>query len=225
MPDYVELRALFFLVLIKERQGYIVIRQILDRNIMKKSEKLKGKDKVAARSLQYKKVGIVAVVVILALCAVVYVAIFNPFVVAETGDTVNVTYTGMFENKTVFQTNVNTTPISFTLGSGTVIPGFNAAVLGMKKNEEKTVTIPYDQAYGSYNPALVITLPTSKFPANEIIVPGEKLYFQSTVDGSTSVVTVVNVTSAGVTVDANSPLVGLNLTYYIKVVDIKKASK
>jgi len=192
---------------------------------MKKSEKLKGKEKVAAKKQQYKKIGIAAVVVIIAICAVAYVAVFNPFVVAATGDTVSVVYTGMFENKTVFQTNVNTTPLSFILGSGKVIPGFDAAVVGMKKNEEKTVRIPYDQAYGTYDPRLVMSLPKSKFPTDEAIIPGQRIYIQSTVDGSVMPVTVINITSSNVTVDANSPLVGQNLTFYIKVLDIKKASK
>lgn len=192
---------------------------------MKKSEKLKGKEKVAAQKQLYKKIGIAAVIAIVAICAVAYVAFFYPFVVAEKGDTVSVTYTGMFENKTVFQTNVNTTPLSFTLGSGKVIPGFDAAVTGMKKNEEKTVNIPYDQAYGSYDPRLVLSLPKSKFTSDETIIPGQQIYIQSTIDQSVIPVTVINITSSNVTVDANSPLVGQNLTFYIKVLDIKKAAK
>ncbi|HNX17582.1 MAG TPA: FKBP-type peptidyl-prolyl cis-trans isomerase [Methanoregula sp.] len=192
---------------------------------MKKSEKLKGKEKVAAQKKQYKMIGIVAAVVVVAVCAAAYFVVFNPLVVAETGDTVSVVYTGMFENKTVFQTNVNTTPLSFKLGSGKVIPGFDAAVVGMKKNEEKTVWIPYDKAYGSYDPGLVMTLPKNKVPTDETIIPGQKIYIQNTVDGSVMPVTVINITSKGLTVDANSPLVGQNLTFNIKVLDIKKAGK
>ncbi|MGA2162644.1 MAG: peptidylprolyl isomerase [Methanoregula sp.] len=191
---------------------------------MKKSEKLKGKEKVAARRQQYKWMGVAAVVAIIIVCVAVYFVVYNPLVVAAAGDTVNVTYTGMFENKTVFDSNVNTTPLTFTIGSGKMIPGFDAAVRGMKVNEEKTVTIPYDQAYGAYNPQLVQTVPASKFPANQTISPGEKFYFQSSVDGRTTVVTVVNVTSSGVAVDANSPLAGQNLTFDIKIDSIQKGS-
>jgi peptidylprolyl isomerase len=195
---------------------------------MKKSEKLKGKEKVqekaAARKRQYKLVGVVAIVAIVVICAAAYLVVFNPFTVAEAGDTVNVTYTGMLENKTVFDTNVNKSPLSFTIGSGKVIPGFDAAVRGMKQNEKKTMTIPYDQAYGAYNPDLVQIIPASKFPANETITPGHKFYFQSSIDGSVTVVTVVNVTSKGVAVDANPALAGQNLTFDIQVTAIKKGS-
>ena len=39
----------------------------------------------------------------------------------KSGDKVSVIYTGMYENKTVFDTNVNKTPLSFTIGAGTMI--------------------------------------------------------------------------------------------------------
>ncbi|WP_460374066.1 FKBP-type peptidyl-prolyl cis-trans isomerase [Methanocalculus sp. MC3] len=39
-------------------------------------------------------------------------------------------------------------PHEFTLGTGQVITGFNNAVLGMAVGEEKTVTIPVEEAYG-----------------------------------------------------------------------------
>ncbi|MFA7694725.1 MAG: FKBP-type peptidyl-prolyl cis-trans isomerase [Methanoregula sp.] len=195
---------------------------------MKKSEKLRGKEKVqektAARKRQLKLAGIVGVVAIVVICIAAYFMVFNPLVVAEAGDTVNVTYTGMFENKSVFDTNVNKSALSFTIGSGHMIPGFDAAVRGMKKYEEKTVTIPYDQAYGAYDPSLIMMIPQSKFPANQSITPGQKFYFQSSADGSVTSVSVVNVTSAGVAVDANSPLAGQNLTFEIKVTDIRKGS-
>lgn len=189
---------------------------------MKKSEKLKGKEKVAVRKRQYKLVGAVAIVAIVVICAAAYLVVFNPFTVAEAGDTVNVTYTLMFDNKTVYQTNVNTSPLTFTVGSGQVLPGVDTAVRGMKQNEKKTVTIPADQAY-IYNPDLVDIVPKSLFPTNETIFPGEKAYFRSTT-GSVIPVVVLNVTDAGVAVDANSPLVGQNLTFDIQVTAIKKGS-
>jgi len=147
----------------------------------------------------------------------------SPGIVAEAGDTVSVIYTGMFENGTVFDTNVNTTPLTFTVGAGQMIPGFDAAVRGMMVNEKKTVNIPFSQAYGAYNPQLVQIVPISQFPAQQTLQPGEKLYMRSQ-DGSTRVVSIVNITAAGVAIDANSPLAGQDLTFNIQVVDIKKGN-
>jgi len=190
---------------------------------MKKSEKLKGKEKVAAHKRQYKMVVIAAaiLVIVIAVIAIYFVFVVPPVVVAA-GDTVNVTYTLMFDNKTVYQTNVNTSPFTFTVGGGQVLPGFDEAVRGMKVNEEKTVMIPADQGY-VYNPDLVAIVPKSLFQENQTIYPGEKAYFQST-SGSVIPVVVLNVTNAGVAVDGNNPLVGQNLTFDIKIDSIQKAA-
>ena len=65
-------------------------------------------------------------------------------------DYVSVYYTGYFENETVFDTNEGMEiPYTFQVGTGQVIPGFDSAVMGMKLGEEKTVTIPPEEAYGS----------------------------------------------------------------------------
>ena len=191
---------------------------------MKKSEKLKGKEKVTAQKEQYKKAGIiVAVLAIIVAGIAAYFVLFVPPVVVAVGDTVSVTYTGTLDNGTVFDSNTNKSALTFTVGGGRMIPGFDAAVRGMKVGEKKTVTLTPDQAYGAYNPALVQIVPMSKFPANETLYPGEPLGFQSAVDGSTHIVYVVNVTSAGVAVDANSPLAGKNLTFAITIDSLQKA--
>jgi len=191
---------------------------------MKKSEKLKGKEKAAARQQQYKKAGIAAAIVVLviAVIAIYFVFVVPPVVVAA-GDTVSVTYTGTLDNGTVFDTNTNTSPLTFTVGGGQMIKGFDAAVVGMKVNEKKTVTLTPDQAYGAYDPGLVLIVPMSRLPAGQTYYPGETLGVSSA-DGSTHYVHVVNVTDAGVAVDANSPLAGQNLTFAIKIDSIRKAS-
>ncbi|MFH1664186.1 MAG: FKBP-type peptidyl-prolyl cis-trans isomerase [archaeon] len=66
----------------------------------------------------------------------------------EAGDTIKVEYIGSFpDTKEVFdQSNGN--PLEFTAGAGQMIKGFDKAVIGMKLNEEKTVLIPPEEAYG-----------------------------------------------------------------------------
>ena len=45
--------------------------------------------------------------------------------------------------------NTSYTPLSFTVGSGTLITGFNNAVVGMKVGETKTVEVSPAQGYGN----------------------------------------------------------------------------
>jgi len=71
---------------------------------------------------------------------------------AKRGDTVEVDYTGKFENGEVFDTSEGREPLEFTLGAGQMIPGFEEAVEGMKFGETKTVTLPPEKAYGVSGP-------------------------------------------------------------------------
>ena len=99
-------------------------------------------------------VGVAAIIIIAAACAFVFL---TPQV-ATTGDRVSVYYTVAFDNGTVFDSNMNGTPLEFTLGNKSVITGVEKAVTGMSINQIKTVTIPYTDAYGAYDPGLVQTL-------------------------------------------------------------------
>jgi len=61
---------------------------------------------------------------------------------AKAGDTVQIHYTGTLSDGSVFDSSEGRDPLSFTLGSGQIIPGLDAAIDGMATGEQKTVTIP-----------------------------------------------------------------------------------
>ena len=87
--------------------------------------------------------------------------------VAVAGTTASVKYTGWLYSATAANhkgTQFDTGQFDFKLGTGTVIPGFDAAVNGMKIGDKKTVTIPASQAYGATPPA------GSGIPANADLV-------------------------------------------------------
>ena len=188
---------------------------------MKRSEKLKGKEKVAARKRDYVRYGIAAA----AVCAVIAIVLFFALspAGAKAGDTVSVLYIGTLDNGTVFDSNVNKTPLSFTPGSHTVIPGFEDAVIGMSKGQVKTVHIPADKAYGQYQSDLVSTVSRSVFPAGTPPEIGMYYSVRNPTDGSTNIVKVVNVTEDTVTIDQNHMLAGENLTFMIRLIGIEAA--
>ncbi len=139
---------------------------------------------------------------------------------AMTGDSVSVYYTGMFANGTEFDSNVNGTPLMFTIGSHQVIPGFENALAGMMAGQTKTVHIPVDQAYGPYNPAYIYVLNRTGNLATMNLTLGGMLTYSDPSTNSMSAVKILNFTPDTVTIDANSPLAGEALTFIIQLVSI-----
>ncbi|HWB34359.1 MAG TPA: FKBP-type peptidyl-prolyl cis-trans isomerase [Candidatus Paceibacterota bacterium] len=68
---------------------------------------------------------------------------------AQVGDTITVDYTGKLEDGTVFDTSVGKTPYTFVLGTGSVIPGWDQGLQGMKVGGKRLLIIPPSLAYGS----------------------------------------------------------------------------
>jgi peptidylprolyl isomerase len=138
---------------------------------------------------------------------------------AQLGDTVKVHYTLILEDGTVFETSVDSEPLQFTLGEGQLIPGFEQAVVGMSLSESKTVEIPADEAYGPYYEELVQVVGRDQLPEDLQPEVGQQLQFRQE-DGQVVIVTVIDVSESSVTVDANHPLGGRDLTFEIQLVEI-----
>lgn len=138
---------------------------------------------------------------------------------AKQGDTVQIHYTGKLEDGTVFDSSEGREPLSFTVGNGQVIPGFEEAVIGMTADEKKNVTIPVDKAYGPRNEELIIEVPRDQVPPDINPEVGQKLQMQGP-DNQMIVVEVTGVTDEQVTLDANPPLAGKDLVFDIEMVAI-----
>ncbi|MBW4467175.1 MAG: peptidylprolyl isomerase [Pegethrix bostrychoides GSE-TBD4-15B] len=138
---------------------------------------------------------------------------------AKSGDTVSVHYTGTLEDGTAFDSSEGGEPLEFAIGSGNVIPGFEQAVLGMNPGESKTVTIPADDAYGPYVEERVLIVEREQIPADMPIDIGAQLQIQQ--EGGTVVpVIITDITEKEVTLDANHPLAGEDLTFKITLVSV-----
>jgi peptidylprolyl isomerase len=138
---------------------------------------------------------------------------------AKPGDTVKVHYTGKLEDGTVFDTSTDSDPLQFTIGDGQIIPGFEQAVVGMNSGESKTIKVPVDEAYGPHREEMVLVVDRNQLPADLIPEVGQQLQSRQP-DGQTIVVTVTDISESSVTVDANHPLAGKDLTFDIQLIEI-----
>ena len=138
---------------------------------------------------------------------------------AKTGDTVKVHYTGKLNDGSVFDTSEGREPLEFKIGGGQVIAGFDEALSGMEVGESKTVTIPADKAYGPHQQEMVMVVDRSKLPDELEPQMGQQLQVGQP-DGQTFVVTVAAISGEEVTLDANHPMAGKDLTFELQLVEI-----
>jgi peptidylprolyl isomerase len=135
---------------------------------------------------------------------------------------VTVEYEGKFESGEVFDSTSHgdhAHPLTFMAGNREVVKGFDEAILGMEKGEEKEVKIKPEEAYGQHNPSLVQKIPRDKLPKEQEPKPGLLLMFRSQA-GQQIPAKIVDVDEKEITVDLNHPLAGKTLVFKIKVVEI-----
>lgn len=138
---------------------------------------------------------------------------------ANQGDTVRVHYTGKLDDGTVFDTSKEGEPIEFTIGEGQVIPGFEEAVVGMEPGESISTTVPPEKGYGDRQNERIVTVERERFPDGIEPEVGQRLEVQQP-DGSSIPVTVARVSDEDVTLDANHPLAGRDLTFDLELVEV-----
>lgn len=138
---------------------------------------------------------------------------------AKAGDFVQVFYTGSLANGEVFDSNEGGMPLEFQLGAGMIIPGFDTAVTGMAKGQEKEVTIPPDQAYGQPDERMIMQFPLADVPPSIKPELGMTLQLTSQ-DGRPMPARVTALDEANMTLDLNSPLAGETLVFKIRLAGI-----
>lgn len=134
------------------------------------------------------------------------------------GDNVKVHYTGKLNDGTVFDSSEGGEPLEFAVGSGQVIAGFEEGVVGMKVGESKVIEIPVEKAYGERNDAMVIQAPIEQVPPDLNPELGMRLEMGGA-NGEILRVVVTEITDNHITLDANPPLAGKDLTFEVEVVE------
>jgi FKBP-type peptidyl-prolyl cis-trans isomerase SlyD len=149
---------------------------------------------------------------------------------AEKGDTVSVDYVGTLDDGTMFDASIQAEavkgglaqrpsyePLTFTVGAGQMIKGFDDAVVGMQEGEEKSVRIPAAEAYGERRDDLIVEVPIDKVSGGTPQV-GSRLTASNGMPGR-----VIEVTNTTVKVDFNNEMAGKALNFRIIMRKITKA--
>ena len=138
---------------------------------------------------------------------------------AKAGDAVKVHYTGKLADGDIFSTSTQGDPLQFIIRKGQTIPGFDQAVEGMQVGESKRIEVSSEQAYGPYLDDLVIQVDCKELPPDLDPKVGDRLQIQQE-DGRAIPVSVIDLTDEAVTLDANHPWAGKDLTFELELVEI-----
>jgi FKBP-type peptidyl-prolyl cis-trans isomerase 2 len=140
------------------------------------------------------------------------------------GDNISLHYTGTLDDGTVFDSSEGGEPLSFTVGSGQVIAGFDEGVRDMEVGETKDINISPEQAYGEYYEELVKVVPREAFPPN--VTPAVGMGFELELpSGQTMPVRIIDIEGENVTLDANHLLAGEALNFKVRLVSINDSPK
>lgn len=150
-----------------------------------------------------------------------------------TGDDVTFEYTGRLDDGTVFdsshesvareaglveaQSDREYAPLTVEVGTGAVIEGMEAGLLGMETGETKTVEIPPEKAYGEWTDDNVQEFDTDELSEMLGQRPEEGAFLQAQ-NGQHG--EIIHVDDETVRVDFNPDLAGETLEFEIEIVDV-----
>lgn len=129
------------------------------------------------------------------------------------GDTVSVHYTGTLDDGTQFDSSRGGEPLTFEMGAGQLISGFESAVETLEVGQSTKVRLEPGDAYGEQRSDLLLQVPSGQAPDG--LEVGDRVML-----GNGAQATVVSIDPDTVTIDANHPLAGQALTFDIELVSV-----
>lgn len=145
----------------------------------------------------------------------------NDRIKAAFGDKVTIHYIGTLDNGVIFDARDAADPLIFTLGEGTVFPALEQRICGMTAGRTTNIGLPAEQAYGPRTRDNLIKVERSRFPADGGLEV-RKLMTVTFADGEERLMRIIDLDDTLVTLDANHPLAGQDLTFALTLVAVEK---
>ena len=141
----------------------------------------------------------------------------------EAGSKVDLHFSVAIENGVeIDNTRSRAEPVSLVMGDGSLLPGFEKSLFGLRAGDRRTVSLPPEEAFGPWNPENVQTFDTVKFEQHP--VEGHMIEFED--KAKQSLYGVVKSVNDDVTeVDFNHPLAGKNITFEVEIFRVTPAGQ
>ena len=139
----------------------------------------------------------------------------------ENGNTVSVHYRGtLLDTGEEFDSSYNRgESLTFQVGAGQMIQGFDAGVVGMAVGEKKKIELPPEEAYGFRNAAAVQEVEKTQFPDDFDFTKGATVQGTNP-DGQAIVAVILEEKTNSVTLDFNHPLAEKTLCFEVELLSI-----
>lgn len=146
------------------------------------------------------------------------------------GSTVSVSYRLLDADGDVVETTEPDEPLTYVHGSEDMLPALQKELEGAEVGSEHRVEVSCEESFGDLDPDLLITVPRDEFPEDAEIVPGDIIAVQVTPEeedddaegeGDQIEMQVIDISADGIILDGNHPLAGQDVTFEVKVLEIK----
>lgn len=139
--------------------------------------------------------------------------------IVAVGSRITVHYIGTLDNGAIFDSRDSDDPLTFIVGDGTVFPALEQEICSMHCGQTRNILIPVEKAYGPRSNDNLLKIERSQFPPDKAPEPG-KLVTITFSDNEQRIMRIIGCYDSSVTLDANHPLAGLDLTFALTLVAI-----
>jgi FKBP-type peptidyl-prolyl cis-trans isomerase SlpA len=135
------------------------------------------------------------------------------------GATVTLHLSLTLEDGRIAESTFGGEPHIFTVGDGSLLPGLELALYGLRPGDTQRLLLHPAQAYGLRDPAKRRQMPRSAFAPDLYLEPGFIIGFTGS-SGEELPGTILAVTENAVDIDFNHPLAGHAVTFEVRIIDV-----
>jgi FKBP-type peptidyl-prolyl cis-trans isomerase SlpA len=140
------------------------------------------------------------------------------------GSRVTLHFSLALTNGEMVDSNFDKAPVTFTIGDGSLLPGFEEALSGLVANDRREFTLEPAQAFGAVNEDNVQRFPLYQFPPDLALSPGLMVEFGDAA-GNHQAGVVRSIDKQYVDVDFNHPLAGRAIRFSVHVHDVQVTTR
>jgi len=118
--------------------------------------------------------------------------------------------------------NFGQDPVSFVMGDGSLLPGFERRLLGMRTGDEAEFRIPSEEGFGDPQDDNIQEIPRREFDEEAPLEPGMLFSFADAAGGEVPGM-IAAVGEDSVTVDFNHPLSGRTIHFRVRIARVEPA--